>query len=50
MPIKFFACTCRGDDDASTSLNQLLNSHKIVSVEKQGCSTLFTESALKEAN
>jgi superfamily II DNA helicase RecQ len=34
MRIKFFACSCRGGDEASDSLNQLLNSHKIVAVEK----------------
>jgi superfamily II DNA helicase RecQ len=34
MPIKFFACSCRDDDEAGESLNQLLNSHKIIAVEK----------------
>jgi superfamily II DNA helicase RecQ len=34
MRIKYFACSCRGDDEASESLNQLLNNHKIVSIEK----------------
>jgi hypothetical protein len=34
MRIKFFACSCRGDDEASASLDQFLNSHRIVSVEK----------------
>ncbi len=34
MRVKFFACSCQGDDEASESLNRLLNGHKIVSVEK----------------
>ncbi len=34
MRVKVFACSCRGDDEASATLNQLLTSHKIVSVEK----------------
>lgn len=34
MRVKFFACSCRGDDEASEAFNQLLNCHRIVSVEK----------------
>ena len=34
MRVKFFACSCRGDDETSDSIDQFLNSHRIVSVEK----------------
>jgi len=34
MPVKFFACSCRGDDEATEHLNRFLSGHRIVSVEK----------------
>lgn len=34
MLVKFFACSCRGDDEGTERLNQFLNGHRISSVEK----------------
>ena len=40
MLVKFFACSCRGDDEGpSASSNQFLNGHRIVRSRKISCRT-----------